>query len=289
MTEAFISWRPVSRWHVFGITLFPHGLLIAAGILVGAAILRRETRRRGIVDDLTLEAMLFRGIVGGLIGTRLAWLAGHYRELGSPLEVFALWHGGMSLLGGLAGSVLAVVPLARKRKVRLLALLDAAAPGFAAGIALGRVSDLIIGDHLGKPTGLPWGFRYVGGDPVGMPPPLGVVVHPSALYDLASLLALFGVLLWFRRRGRAEGSIAGLFTLWYATGRFLGDFTRDDPVRALGLSGSQIVTLIAILVVSAALILRSRRGDASESRPSSGTTQAEDGRVKVPASAADTG
>jgi len=94
-----------------------------------------------------------------------------------------------------------------------------------------------------------------------MPPPLGAVVHPSALYDLGSLLPLFGVLLWFRRRSRAEGSVAGLFALWYATGRFLGDFTRDDPVRALGLSGSQLAALAAILVVSVALILRSRRGD----------------------------
>lgn len=166
----------------------------------------------------------------------------------------------MSLLGGLIGAVLVGGFVARREKLAVLPLLDMAAPGIALGIAIGRVSDLIIGDHLGKPTTLPWGFRYVGGvGPLAGMPPVGTVVHPVALYDLLLTTILLVVLIRFLRSPRAAGSAIALFTLWYASGRILTDFLRTDPRRLLGLTGSQLASIAAVAAVALFLWRRSPR------------------------------
>lgn len=240
----------------------PHGLLIAVGFLAGARLMQRSSRPRGIPDDV-LWRILGWALVGGLIGMRAAWVLGHWSELGSIWAAFAIWQGGMSLLGALIGAVLVGAFVARREQLAVLPLLDMAAPGIALGIAIGRVSDLIIGDHLGKPTTLPWGFRYVGsagdGGPIAGMPPIGTVVHPVALYDLVLTTVLLVVLIRSLRSPRATGSAIALFTLWYAGGRILTDLLRTDPRRLFGLTGSQLTAIAAAVGVLSLLSWRSRR------------------------------
>lgn len=256
---ASISWEVVTGFHLGPLMIRPHGILIAVGFLAGVRLMQRYTRPRGIPDE-ELWRILGWGLAGGLVGMRVAWVLGHWRELGSPLGFFEIWNGGMSLLGGLIGGVLVGGFVARREGLPVLPLLDMAAPGLALGIAIGRVSDLIIGDHLGKPTSMPWGFRYVGGvDPLAGVPPLGTVVHPVALYDLILTTMLLVVLLRFLRSPRAAGSAIALFTLWYSTGRVFTDLFRTDPRRLAGLTGSQLTALLLILITVVALWLRARR------------------------------
>lgn len=261
---AYISWRVVTGFHLGPFMIRPHGVLIAVGFIAGAMLTRRYTRARGISDD-ALWNVLTWGLVGGLVGMRVAWDLGHLSEMRTPLDLIAVWNGGMSLLGGLIGAVIVGAFAARRQKLLVMPLLDLAAPGIALGIAIGRVSDLIIGDHLGKPTTLPWGFRYVGGiDPLANVPPVGTVVHPVALYDLILTTALVFVLIRFLRSPRATGSVIALFTVWYAGSRVLTDFLRTDPRRFAGLTGSQLTSIAAIVVVAtAALWLRARRSSSS--------------------------
>jgi len=256
---AYLSWRPVTEIHLGPLSIKPHGLLIAVGFLAGARLMQRYTRPAGI-PDRALWRVLWWALMAGLIGMRAGWLLGHWRELDGPLEALAVWHGGMSLLGGLVSAVAVGTLVARREGLPALRLLDMAAPGLALGIAIGRVSDLIIGDHLGKPTSVPWGFLYVGSDhPLAGAPPIGTVVHPVALYDLLLTAVLLVVLLRFLRSPRAAGSAIALFTLWYAGGRVLTDLLRTDPRRLLGLTGSQLTSIVAIAAVLAALWLRARR------------------------------
>jgi len=256
---AAISWKVVTGFHLGPFMVRPHGVLIAVGFIAGALLMRRYTRSRGISDDV-LWNILTWGLIGGLVGMRVAWDLGHLSEMRTPLDLIAVWNGGMSLLGGLIGAVIVGAFAARRQGLRVLPLLDMAAPGLALGIAIGRVSDLIIGDHLGKPTTLPWGFRYVGGiDPLANVPPVGTVVHPVALYDLILTTALLFVLIRFLRSPRATGSAVALFTLWYAGSRVLTDFLRTDPRRLAGLTGSQLTSIAAIGVVIVALQFRARR------------------------------
>lgn len=256
---AAISWPVVTEVHVGPLMIRPHGALIAVGFLAGAFVMRRSTRRAGIPDE-QLWRVLEWGLLGGLIGMRVAWDLGHLDEMRSLVDLIAVWNGGMSLLGGLIGAVILGGIAVRRANLPLVRMLDMAAPGLALGIAIGRLSDLIIGDHLGKATSLPWGFRYSGGThPLDGVPAIGAIVHPVALYDMLLTTALFVVLLWFARRPRAPGSSIALFTLWYGTGRLLTDVLRTDPRRLFGLTGSQLTAIVAIAGVLTALAIRRRR------------------------------
>ena len=263
---AYISWPVVTQFHLGPLMIRPHGALIAIGFVAGAYLMRRSTRLARIPDE-QLWRVLEWGLVGGLIGMRVAWDIGHLDEMRSVIDLVAVWNGGMSLLGGLIGAVVLGGIAVRRARLPLLPMLDMAAPGLALGIAIGRFSDLIIGDHLGKSTSLPWGFRYVGGvHPLDGVPAVATVVHPVALYDMVITTALLFVLLRFARRPRAPGSSIALFALWYAGSRVLTDFLRTDPRRLLGLTGSQLTAIVLIGVVSAGLAVRKQGADRGRRR-----------------------
>jgi prolipoprotein diacylglyceryltransferase len=109
-------------------------------------------------------------------------------------------------------------------------------------------------------------------EPLAGVPPVGTVVHPVALYDLFLTAVLLVVLIRFIRSPRATGSAIALFTLWYASGRILTDFLRTDPRRLLGLTGSQLTAIAAVVAVVFALSWRWRRsaGSPVEARVSVG-------------------
>lgn len=170
--------------------------------------------------------------------------------------------------------MLAALPYVVKKKMGFWRSVDLAAPGLALGIVIGRIGDLLIGDHLGKPTDFALGWlcrgEADGGAPApaavyrealqaGNPPSLGcfdLVLHQTALYDFFSTLVLFAVLVWAGRRARNTGFLVLIFTTWYGTVRVITDFLRVDR-RYLGLTGSQIVALL-VVVVSLYLLARYR-------------------------------
>jgi phosphatidylglycerol:prolipoprotein diacylglycerol transferase len=184
-----------------------------------------------------------------------------------------VWEGGISLIGGITGAVLFGLPYMIKKKMGFWRTVDLAAPGLALGIVIGRIGDLMIGDHLGKPTDFPLGWRCLGSDgeaptpadvyrqalDAGNPPSLGcfdITLHQTALYDFISTLVLLGVLLWLGKKMRQPGFMVLTFTAWYGTMRVITDFLRVDR-RYLGLTGSQLMSLLVVLA-SLYLIARYR-------------------------------
>jgi phosphatidylglycerol:prolipoprotein diacylglycerol transferase len=255
---ATISWRPLVEIHLGPLSIKPHGVLIAIGFLVGAGLTLRRTRAAGIEEERVWRVLTW-SLVAGLIGMRVWWAIGHWSGLHSWVEVIAIWHGGMTLFGGLLTAIPVGLLVARREGLPLLAMLDMAAPSLAIAIAIGRLSDLIVGDHLGTPTTMPWGFRYVGSDhPFAGAPAIGDVVHPVALYDMLLTALLFVVLIRFLRTTRARGSAIALLAIWYATDRIVLDFFRTDPERLFGLTGTQLISIVLVAMVLAVLAVRSR-------------------------------
>src|SRR6185437_13940748 len=103
--------------------------------------------------------------VGSLIGARVAYVIAHVSDYASPLDWFKIWQGGISLLGGIAGATVAnAISIKRQEfRFRFFQAADSIAPCLALGIAVGRIGDLIIGDHLGKPTSWILAWTYHGG------------------------------------------------------------------------------------------------------------------------------
>jgi phosphatidylglycerol:prolipoprotein diacylglycerol transferase len=253
---ALLQFDPIEYLSLGPLRVSPHGIGTAVGFIAGARLLLPATRALGIDDEL-IYRMLYRAAIGALIGARLAYAINHWSDYADdPLSVLAVWEGGISLFGGIAGGVLAAVPVMRSERLRFWSLMDAAAPGLALGILIGRVGDLVVGDHLGKPTEFFLGFRCTGADSASScAAPIGSGVHLPALYDLVNASALLVALLILRRRKRWDGFLIILAAAWYGAGRFIEDFYRIDDTVAVGLSGSQLTALTLVTVATAWLVL----------------------------------
>ena len=243
-----ISYDPLVHVDIGPLSISPHGVGIAVGFLLGARLMLPTTRRQGISDD-TVYSLLVRAAIGAIIGARLAYVVNHIGDYDSVLEPFKVWEGGISLLGGFFGAILLALPEMRKQKLDFWKVMDAAAPGMALGVVIGRVGDLIVADHLGKPTDFFLGYRCPPPHVDTASPCLGEVVHQTALYDLLMTSVLLAALLMLRRRPRYPGFLISVFGVWYGVQRVIEDFLREDT-RHLGdtLTGSQITAIVTILV-----------------------------------------
>jgi phosphatidylglycerol:prolipoprotein diacylglycerol transferase len=281
---AALAWPILERIPLGGdVAVSPHGVGIALGVLLGARMWIRRAERWGMKDTVedvsgAVGDVLLWVVVGGILGARLFYVLNQLdRYVDDPLSAFAVWEGGLTLLGGIVGGTLAGVVIVRRRGWDARLLLDAAAPGLAAGIAVGRFGDLAIGDHLGAPapgspfawqcTGNLWerttnSFGYVAPQPYpsGAEPVAGcfdVPVLQTAMFDVAAATATMIVLLLLERRLRthATGTLAATFVVSYGAGRLLFDNFRGD-LRYAGLTASQWLALTAILAAGTWLLAR---------------------------------
>jgi phosphatidylglycerol:prolipoprotein diacylglycerol transferase len=236
---AYLRYDPLVRIHLGPLSISPHGVGIAVGFLLGAYVFLGWCRKAGLTDD-QVYSLVNRAAIGSIIGARVAYVINHPGDFNNPLEIFAVWKGGISLLGGIGGAVLAGVPKMRSEGLSFWKVMDLAVPCVAMGIIVGRVGDLVIADHLGKPTDFFLGYvcpSEVTGSPCLAP--IGQAVHQPALYDLFSATLLLIVLMRLRRTTRYDGFLTLFFGVWYGTGRLMEDFFRIDETHGTGLTGSQ--------------------------------------------------
>jgi phosphatidylglycerol:prolipoprotein diacylglycerol transferase len=272
-----LSWEIFPRIDLGPLAISPHGIGIAVGFLAGAYLMVGRARRFGGPSENDIWNTLFYALLGAIVGARVGYVIGHLSEVTDGgddiLGIFKVWEGGISLLGGITGAVLAALPYMLKTKMGFWRTMDLAAPGLALGIVIGRIGDMVIGDHLGKPTDFALGWLCSGEDGAaprtaevyrtaldqGEPPSLGcfdLPLHQTAIYDFISTLILLGVLLYVGRKVRKPGFMILLFTLWYGTMRVITDFLRVDR-RYLGLTGSQLMS-IAVGIACLYLLFRYR-------------------------------
>jgi phosphatidylglycerol:prolipoprotein diacylglycerol transferase len=253
---SYISYHPVVRI----LRISPHGVGIAVGFLLGARLMLPEAKRKGITEE-DVYALLTRAAIGAIIGARVAYVANHLSDYNHPLDALKIWQGGISLLGGIFGAVLLALPEMKKRKLSFWKVMDAAAPGIALGVIVGRIGDLIVGDHLGKPTHFFLGYKCPPPNINTASPCVGTVVHQTALYDFLLTIPLLLFLLWLRRprdgRARYDGFLLFVFAAWYGVGRLIEDFLRED-VRHFGLTGSQWTAAATMALCLFMLVVRRR-------------------------------
>jgi phosphatidylglycerol:prolipoprotein diacylglycerol transferase len=202
-------------------------------------VFRRELRRSGLPES-ALDAAI-AGVIGGMAGAKLLWTFEHLGE--EPFLDLILSRGGMSWFGGFAGGVLAGLVVMQRRKLPKIPVLAAATPALAIGHAIGRIGCFLVGDDYGRPSQLPWAVAF----PQGLPP-TSVPVHPTQLYEMAALLPVAWLLIRWRKRGRSDAFVLGVYLVLAGSIRFLIEFIRIN-VRVLGpLSVAHLASLAAISV-----------------------------------------
>ena len=191
-----------------------------------------------------VEDILFMGVMGVVLGGRIGYCI-FYKPayyLSHPLEVFAVWQGGMSFHGGLLGVIAAMVWFAYSRQKSFWQVADFVAPCVPTGLASGRVGNFINGELWGRVAepSLPWGMVFRGaGD---MPR------HPSQIYQFLLEGLLFFVLLWwYATTAPKRGQVAAAFLVGYGVFRFIAEFFREPDAHlgllSLGMSMGQWLCL----------------------------------------------
>ncbi len=205
-----------------------------------------------------LDDLLFGGIVGVIFGGRLGYVLFYKPEyyLSHPLEIFAIWQGGMSFHGGFLGVLAAMAFVAWRQRVHWWDLMDYVAPLVPIGLAAGRLGNFINGELWGRATELPWGMVFRGAGPLPR--------HPSQLYQMAlEGLALFALLWWFSSRPRPRTQVSALFLIGYGVARFIAEFAREPDaflgLLAFGLTMGQWLSLPMIAVGIALFCWKGKR------------------------------
>lgn len=224
--------------HWYGLTYL---VAFALFMLLAAARVRQPWYAHAGWTRRDVEDLLFWGVLGvvlgGRIGYALFYKPGYYLE--HPLEIVAVWKGGMSFHGGMLGVIVAMVGFARMRGRAWLEVTDLIAPAVPTGLASGRIGNFINGELWGRQAdaSLPWAMVF---------PQSGVDMprHPSQLYQFALEGVLLAVLLWvYARRPRALGQVSGAFLLGYGVFRFVAEYFREPDAHlgllALGMSMGQ--------------------------------------------------
>ncbi len=231
-----------------------HSLFMIVAIVVGVWLPARLVAKAGLSVD-TLYSMALWAIPGGIIGARLVHVIDYWSFYSAnPGLILALWKGGLALWGGILGGTLTAVIFARISGFPLARYADPAALGLILAQAIGRIGDVINGEHISKGTNLLWGvvYTHLNSPSYGLPPS-----HLAVGYELLMDLIIFGVLWKLRGRVRPDGAIFLLYLVTYSFGRFFLSFLRlDSNTVLLGLNQPQWLSLIVLATALPLLFLQ---------------------------------
>ena len=220
-----IHWYGLTYLAAFGLFLFLGSLRLRHAPFVPIA-------GPGAWSRKDVEDILFLGVMGVILGGRIGYCLFYKPSYyaAHPLEILAVWQGGMSFHGGMLGVIASMVWFARSRQRPWLQVADFVAPCVPTGLAAGRVGNFINGELWGRFSSpdLPWGMVFAHS---GSLQPR----HPSQIYQFLLEGLLLFVLLWlYARHQRKQGQVAAAFLLGYGVLRFVAEFFRE-PDSFLGL------------------------------------------------------
>lgn len=221
----------------------------------------RIRHRPGFLTIEQLDDLLFYGMLGVILGGRLGQVLFYEPTyfLANPLEIFAVWKGGMSFHGGFLGVLVAMGLWSHKHHLNWWDLTDFIAPLVPLGLAAGRIGNFINGELWGRlaDASLPWAMAF---------PQSGDLQprHPSQLYHVGlEGLALFAILWLFTSRPRPRGAASGVFLIGYGTFRFITEYFREPDAGIFGqsytISMGQWLSLPMILIGVSLLVFAYRK------------------------------
>ena len=248
--NAVISWPPIPIFELGPLNLSLHGLFAALGFLAGAVLATKLAVRWGY-DEVKIQSTLTWGLVGAILGARYFTAPAQIIGGADLLSALNPVSGNFSILGGMAGGILAGYYRIRKLELSFWETSDFWALGLAIGTIVGRIGDIALVEHLGRESDFLLAF---GLKPGYEPAPQHTSIqaacdasatavgdvcasyHFSALYDMIGATILLAILAGMYRlwKARKVGQMFGFWVIWYGVQRFVIDFTRLVPEGEAG-------------------------------------------------------
>lgn len=236
---------------LFGFGIHWYGLLYFAAFVIAWFLLPRLQKYRGLqYSSEDWSNILSWAVVGVIVGGRLGYVLFYNPVyfLQHPLEIFAVWQGGMSSHGGFIGVALALAWIMRTRITDLLLVADVIVVPIAIGLALGRIGNFINQELYGTVTSVPWAIAIPGVEGLR---------HPTQIYAVIKDLFIAGVCFWYlQRKPVIPGRTLALFLMLYSVLRFIVEFFRDQHGIYYGLFSEGQILTIPLMAVGVALWLR---------------------------------
>lgn len=231
-----------------------YGIMVALAVLVVVLWVFWQIKRGAAVSYDNLFTAALVGIPAGIIVSRMLHVVDLWSYYSThPGQIIGF--SGLTIYGAMLGAVLAIWIYSKFSRFRFGYVMDLVVPGVILAQAVGRVGCLINGCCYGTETLLPWGVVYTHTECYA---PLGVAVHPTQLYEIVFLLAVFGVLFWLRRRFQPEGSLFLIYLSVYSLWRVGIDFIRDGTPFLFGLHQAQVIGIIVLLIIVPIMVMRTR-------------------------------
>ena len=280
-------------------TISSYGFMLVVAFITTYILINRDGKRLGWPPELAQD-IVFWSAIGGILGSKIYYLIENIGR-GAGENLAGLWDmiagiftlspqrisegiqnfgAGLVFFGGLMGGMLAVTLLLRRKQIGWLPTADTLAPYLILGYAIGRCGCFLVGDDYGIPTHLPWGISLENGLPPttyhvfqtyfpwidlsGFEPGL-LAVHPTQLYEFILGTAIFTFLYRHRSRARFTGQVFALYLILAGIERFFIEFIRTNEHYALGLTGSQLIGIIIVVIGGSLLYWLPRRSTADTS------------------------
>lgn len=241
------DFNPVA-FSLFGLDVRWYGLVYALGFLLAyfwATNIHQQIVDRPLKKD-DYQNVIFYTFVFGVIGGRIGEFVFYNPSLffSNPLEILKIWHGGMSIHGGVLGAVFYLWYASRRYKSSFFSLSDPLVLPLSVVLIFGRFTNFINGELVGKPTGTDWGVVFPHVD--------SLLRHPTQLYESGYSLLLSVLLAFFLFRGEAQkpSFLTASFLVLYGVFRFVVEFWKPIGWEFLSLNTGQWLCLLMVILGS---------------------------------------
>ncbi|GAB4413416.1 MAG: prolipoprotein diacylglyceryl transferase [Thermodesulfovibrionales bacterium] len=204
-----------------------YGVMYLLGFASSYLLVKYQIKKKGLSLGRDFVTSLYSYIILGLLaGARLGYVIFYNLSyyIQHPLEIFAVWHGGMSFHGGLIGSIVAGIVFCKKYRIDFWLVSDLVIVTAPIGLGLGRLGNFINGELYGRVTNVPWSMVFPSGGPLPR--------HPSQIYEfLLEGVTLFAILWFLKDKNLKAGVISSLFLILYGMFRFTVEFFREPDLQ----------------------------------------------------------
>lgn len=232
------------------IQIYWYSIFVFLGLLLASIIIFREAKKRKINEDFMVN-LICDSIIIGLIGARLYYVLFNLSYyLSNPIEILAIWNGGLAIHGGVFAALIFIILYCKKHKINILQILDIVVVGLIIGQAIGRWGNFFNSEAYGLVTtaekltaqGIPKFIidgMYI----------LGEYRQPTFFYESVWCLVGFLALLIVRKcKYLKRGQLTGFYLIWYGIARFLIEALRTDSLMLGSLKMAQIVSVLFIVI-----------------------------------------
>ncbi len=202
-----------------------YGLFYVAAFIIAYFMSKYLVKQRklGLNEDDVADLVLYI-LIGVVIGARIFYVIFYNLPYyaSNPLDIIAIWQGGLSFHGGLVGAILGGLYFCKRKKISFYKIADIAVIPASIGLALGRIGNFTNGELYGRITDLPWGIKFSGAEGFR---------HPSQIYESMKNVVIFTVLWVIKDKKLPDGFLFWTFVTMYAALRFLIELVREPDAQ----------------------------------------------------------